>query len=168
MATRLLERTDEYTKLRERQEALKAKELVLRKEWLAAEGGKDARKAQLEISTKLRATTAELLSLGPLIAESKAVARVAGLEALMGDPGYKKAAITAAAALAAQLGPWLPLADATYQARKAAIAAPQLPRAIGQMFIEAKVWLASMIRAGALDEAHLPAPLKILVKENGQ
>jgi hypothetical protein len=162
MATQLLGRSKQYTALAEKREALKARELELRKAWLAAEGDG---KAQLKLSTELRATTAESLALGPQLQAAKEAAKVAGLQRLMRDPEYRKAITTAAEGLSATLVPWLPLAGMTYQARKQAIAAPQLPQSVGQMIVEGKIWLDSMIRQGVLDSKALPPALRSLVEE---
>jgi len=165
MTTKLLERSETYAKLKEEQERLKAKADSLRQEWLKAADGPDARKAQAALSVQLRAATEEMVKVGPKIAEAKENSKLERRQALLGDPSYKAAALAAADAVSGLLGPWLPLLALTHGAQRAGIAAPTPPASIATLYIETKGWLASMIRSGALDEAHLPALLKTLVKE---
>jgi len=152
--------------LKEKQAALKARALELRHQFQAEAGDK---KKQQRISEDLRATTAELLGLGPQLAAVKEQTKQEALDDLLGAADYRIAASRAADALAAQLEPWLDLIGKTTEARKVGVKAPGLPPIVETLYVDGVGWLRTAVRRGSLSASTLPAALRALVvKEEGQ
>jgi hypothetical protein len=151
--------------LKEKESELKDREKRLADEFRACDYSPAGAKRRDEIQQTLHDITEERRTLGPKIQEAKDQRKQEGLEQLLKSPEYREAVGKSLVALEATLGPWLSLVDMTVEAQRGAVAAPALPPAIVQLWVETRGWIKTLIKLEVLKAKDVPAALKALVGE---